>query len=94
VHRTTYDQSQGSDDPTQQAQQQRAPRDIRRLNWQLEGTIAAMDELREMKESYESSALAFDDATGATTRKATKMSPGAEEVATEAAGGSEYAHDR
>jgi hypothetical protein len=38
----------------------RPPRDIRRLNWQLEGAIAAMDELREMKEDCESNAQEID----------------------------------
>lgn len=40
--------------------EQRPPRDIRRLNRQLEGTIAAMDELREIKEEYESNAQEID----------------------------------
>jgi hypothetical protein len=39
---------------------ERAPRDIRRLNWQLEGAQRELDELREMKQSYESNAADAD----------------------------------
>jgi hypothetical protein len=45
THRETQRQSEAC-----LSTEQRPPRDVRRLNRQLEGTIAAMDELREIKE--------------------------------------------
>jgi hypothetical protein len=55
----------------------RPPRDIRRLNWQLEGAIAAMDELREMKEDCESNAQEIDAMERAAVEE---MATGAEAV--------------
>jgi len=54
---------------------ERAPRDIRRLNWQLEGAQRELDELREMKESYEINAADADTQLDAAAARSTR-SPG------------------